>query len=136
VLIRAELASFWRMWLQSGTGIERHFLLYPNPWPKPAHLKRRWHGHPVFPTLLALGGEIELRCNWEVYALEFALAAGALLGQDVRASRVRSATGISPFERKYLERQQALYAVKLAADEVRAFRAAYSPTAGLAGTAC
>ncbi|HKJ16814.1 MAG TPA: hypothetical protein VJ984_05655 [Xanthomonadales bacterium] len=72
--IRAELASFWRLALENGWQLERHYLLYPNPWPKPAHLSRRWHAHPVFPKMLRLGGQLELRCNWEVYADEFARA--------------------------------------------------------------
>ena len=74
VWLRAELSSFWRLALQAGWALERHYLLYPNPWPKPGQLQRRWHGHPVFPELLRLGGRLELRCNWEIYALEFAAA--------------------------------------------------------------
>ncbi len=123
VLIRAELSAFWRLLFETGINIDRHYLLYPNPWPKPAHLKRRWHGHPVFPVLLALGGEIELRCNWEIYAQEFALAANYALGTAVTVVKITPENGISPFERKYLERQQVLYAVKVPAHDTRAFRA-------------
>ncbi len=57
LLVRAELATFWRLLLNSGRHPERHFLFYPNPWPKPGHLSRRWHGHPVFPEFLTLGGD-------------------------------------------------------------------------------
>ena len=111
VLIRAELATFWRLLLNDGLSPERHFLLYPNPWPKAGHLSRRWHGHPVFPQLLALGGEIEMRCNWEIYALEFARAVSLATGADVKAKKIQPDTGISPFEQKYLERGQSLYSV-------------------------
>ena len=74
ILLRAELTTLWRMLVKDSLSPDKHFLLYPNPWPKPAHLLRRWHGHPVFPQLLSLGGEIEMRCNWRVYAMEVALA--------------------------------------------------------------
>ena len=56
----------------------RHYLLYPNPWPKSAHLGRRWHGHPVFPTIVALGGTLECRSNWRIYVEEMAAALSQL----------------------------------------------------------
>lgn len=111
ILLRAELSTFWRLLLKEGCSPERHYLLYPNPWPKPAHLKRRWHGHPVFPQLLGLGGEIEMRCNWEIYAREFAQAVNLATGTDLEPTKIRPDVGISPFEQKYLERGQALFSV-------------------------
>ena len=122
LLIRAELATFWRLLLKSGLSPERHFLLYPNPWPKPGHLSRRWHGHPVFPDLLALGGEIEMRCNWYVYAQEFAEAAGIATGAGIDVNTIKPDDGISPFEQKYLERGQSLFSVIVPAPETLAFR--------------
>ena len=56
VLIRADLVDFWRLLADNGVRLARHYNLYPNPWPKIGHLARRWHGHPVFPALLELGG--------------------------------------------------------------------------------
>lgn len=122
ILIRAELATFWRLLLKSGLSPERHFLFYPNPWPKPGHLSRRWHGHPVFPQLLALGGEIEMRCNWEVYAQEFAKAVSIATGAGVRVNSIEPDDGISPFEQKYLERGQSLFAVIVPSPATRAVR--------------
>ena len=122
VLLRAELATFWRLLLKSGLSPERHFLFYPNPWPKPGHLARRWHGHPVFPQLLALGGEMEMRCNWDVYAQEFAKASVIATGADISAKIFEPDKGISPFEQKYLERGQTLYSVHIAARHTLAFR--------------
>lgn len=122
ILLRAELATFWRLLLESGHSPARHFLFYPNPWPKSAHLKRRWHGHPVFPVLLALGGEIELRCNWEIYAREFARAAGLATGAIVATRQIMPDIPVSPFERKYLERGQTLYVVRVPASCTREFR--------------
>jgi tRNA G46 methylase TrmB len=122
ILVRSELATFWRLLFDSGMSPERHFLLYPNPWPKPGHLSRRWHGHPVFPDLLALGGEIELRCNWDVYAQEFAQAAGFATQTNLSVHEIRPDTGISPFEQKYLERGQRLFSVRVPAQATHAFR--------------
>ena len=103
-LVRADLQDFWRLAVDARWQVRAHYLLYPNPWPKPGHLQRRWHGHPVFPSLLALGGAIELRTNWAVYAQEFAAALSLC---DVTAERNEigaddPGAGISPFERKYL----------------------------------
>ncbi len=122
VLIRAELATFWRLLLVAAYLPERHFLFYPNPWPKPKHLQRRWHGHPVFPQLLALGGEIELRCNWEIYAREFAHAVSIATGYDVQAQQLQNVTGVSPFETKYNQRGQPLFSVRVPGRVTTAFR--------------
>ena len=109
-LVRAELADFWRLARQAGVRPHKHYLLYPNPWPKSAHLKRRWHGHPVFPDLVRLGGEFELRTNFLLYAEEF-LQALAILGVQAQLSQLET-QGLSPisaFEQKYLNSGHALY---------------------------
>ena len=84
--IRAELVSFWRLLLQyrrespqqqqqqQPWNLQTHYLLYPNPYPKPKRLKSRWYGHPSFPLILQLGGDIVIRSNWELYLQEFAQA--------------------------------------------------------------
>ncbi|RFF31268.1 tRNA (guanine(46)-N(7))-methyltransferase TrmB [Wenzhouxiangella sediminis] len=100
-LVRAELADFWRLAVEAGWRPAHHYLLYPNPWPKPGHLKRRWHAHPVFPALLALGGRLELRSNFELYIDEFARALALAGVLDVKVVSFRADEPISPFERKY-----------------------------------
>lgn len=101
LLARAEAAAFWRLARVACWRLRRHWLLYPNPWPKPEHLMRRWHGHPAFADLLALGGEIRLRTNWRVYAEEFALALG-VAGVAATLGPVDASTdSLSPFEAKY-----------------------------------
>ena len=122
ILLRGELATFWRLLLNSGCSPERHYLLYPNPSPKPGHLSRRWHGHPVFPQLLSLGGEIELRCNWEIYAQEFAEAVSQATGADIDVLKFQPVEAISPFEQKYAERGQSLYSVTVPARVLETFR--------------
>jgi len=104
ITVRADLVDFWRLMARAGVHPERHYLLYPNPWPKKAHLGRRWHGHPVFPTLVALGGRIECRSNWKTYIDEFAAAVTQLTGINVatEALHVAPAAPLTPFEEKYL----------------------------------
>lgn len=102
LLLRAECADLWRLMLAEHYRVQRHFLLYPNPWPKSGHLTRRWHGHPVFPDMLALSEQIELRSNWRVYVDEMAQAL-AIAG---RASTITAITDaaqqpLSDFEDKY-----------------------------------
>ncbi len=110
-VVRAELSDFWRLARQAGWQLREHTLYYPNPWPKPGHLCRRWHGHPVFPDLLALGGRLELRTNFKLYALEFSRAVE--LTQSMRAEVVsfHAVDPISPFERKYSLSGHSLYRV-------------------------
>jgi tRNA (guanine-N7-)-methyltransferase len=126
ILVRAELETFWRLLAGDGLSVGRHCLFYPNPWPKPGHLQRRWHGHPVFPHLLMLGGEIELRCNWEIYALEFARAVRLATGQAVDVQAIQESSGVSPFEIKYLRRGQCLYRVAVPAQITAGFQSAWS----------
>lgn len=87
-LVRADLVDFWRCCLQAQDMIHiaEHYLLYPNPYPKPARLQSRWYGHPSFPLLLSLGQEkIVVRSNWELYLKEFAesiVVADAVLNEN------------------------------------------------------
>jgi hypothetical protein len=74
ILIRAELVDFWRCCIQSNLPIDHHYLLYPNPNPKPSLLSKRWYAHPSFPLLLKLGNHLTVRSNWKGYLDEFALA--------------------------------------------------------------
>jgi tRNA G46 methylase TrmB len=100
VLLHCELVDFWQLAAAAQLRCERQYLLYPNPWPKPEHLKRRWHAHPALPSILALGGAIELRTNWHVYAEEFA-AALRLAGIESRCEAFVAQDCLTPFERKY-----------------------------------
>ena len=75
LLLRAEAESFWRCLVEAEMPLAAHWMLYPNPWPKASQLRRRVHGHGAFPLLAKLGGQLEMRSNWQVYAAEFAQAA-------------------------------------------------------------
>lgn len=115
-LIQADCVDFWLLARQAGWQLSRHYLLYPNPYPKAKHIKRRWHGHPIFPTLLALGGEIELRTNWRVYAEEFCMAL-ALSPVNERATQaveiIQPDRPMTLFEKKYQENGQELYRCRI-----------------------
>ncbi len=108
VLLHCELVDFWQLAAAAGLRCVRQYLLYPNPWPKSEHLRRRWHAHPVLPAILALGGEIELRTNWRIYAEEFA-AALCLAGWHATATAFAPATPLTPFEHKYAASGHALW---------------------------
>jgi tRNA (guanine-N7-)-methyltransferase len=116
VWLRADLTTFWRLALQAGWRLHRHYILYPNPWPKPGALQRRWHAHPVFPDLVRLGGRLEMRCNWQPYALEFATAVNRVLGVNVKPGTPVKSLPLSLFERKYLNSGHRLYSVVVSCD--------------------
>lgn len=108
--IRADLVDFWRLLHTAGVRLARHYLLYPNPWPKIGHLARRWHGHPVFPALLALGGRLECRSNWNIYVEELAQAITLLTGTPRVAEEFEpGAEPLTPFEAKYQASGHGLY---------------------------
>jgi tRNA (guanine-N7-)-methyltransferase len=113
ILIRADVIDIWRMIKQSDWDIKKHYLLYPNPWPKKVQLKRRWHGHPVFPEMLSLCNQIELRTNWQIYAEEFKVALELVVGESVSMEILEGSSFISPFEKKYYESGHELYRVIL-----------------------
>ncbi len=110
-LMRAECEPFWRALVEARHRLDAHWLLYPNPWPKGQHLKRRIHGHPAFPLLALLGGTIELRSNWRIYVEEFAIAC-SVIGIDGQLEQLAVTEDWQPmtlFERKYAQRGQALW---------------------------
>ncbi len=116
VLVQAECADFWKLAIDAGWQLQKHTILYPNPYPKSKHLKRRWHGHPAFPNLVALGGELELRSNWKVYLEEFCEAVKYSGGIDNVCDGVKTLQITSPltlFEKKYQESGQNLYFCKV-----------------------
>ena len=101
LLLQAHCEAVWRHLVGRGRTLALHCIFYPNPWPKPAHLARRVHGHPAFPLLLALAGALELRSNWQLYLEEFG-AALHLAGHPAGVCTLPAGTSpISAFERKY-----------------------------------
>ena len=112
-LIRGNCEHIWSELVAANVECEQHYLLYPNPWPKKAHLKRRIHGHPSFPLLKQLGGAIEVRSNWKIYVDEFA-AAAQLLGLDTQVKSLPSTDPMTLFERKYAANSENLWVCRAA----------------------
>lgn len=112
-LVRADLVDYWRLLGEAGNRLARHSLLYPNPWPKIGHLSRRWHGHPVFPAMLALGGVLECRSNWPIYIDEFCFAVNCLTGKAAARQTFVADEPLTLFERKYRDSGHALYCARI-----------------------
>ena len=109
--IRTDLVDFWRLAMRARWRPRKHCLYYPNPYPKKRQLKQRWHGHPVFPALVALGGELACRSNWSIYLEELRMA---LSRYDIPASitPVTERHSLTPFERKYRASRQPVWELK------------------------
>ena len=107
--VRADLVDYWRLLNDSRIRLARHYLLYPNPWPKIGHLSRRWHGHPVFPALLALGGRLECRSNWAIYLEEFCFAVERTMQRPATCIPYLAEPAMTPFERKYRDSGHTLF---------------------------
>ncbi|WP_018411198.1 tRNA (guanine(46)-N(7))-methyltransferase TrmB [Methyloversatilis thermotolerans] len=101
LLLRADMVDVWQLMHAQGYRPDAQYMLYPNPWPKIGHVARRWPAHPVFPTVLALGGRIECRSNWRIYVEEFALAVRLLTGREASVWSFVPDPVLTPFERKY-----------------------------------
>ena len=119
LLLRAECADFWRLAEDAGWRLAAHYLLYPNPWPKAAHLKRRWHGHPVFPSLLNLGGVLEVRSNWPIYLQEMQAAlAQASISATLDELSVGAEEAVTDFELKYQGSGHQLWRLRAQLDDL------------------
>lgn len=102
-LVRADLNDFYRLVKAANWSVSKHYILYPNPWPKSKHLQRRWHGSAVFPQMTSIGAQLILRSNWRIYLAEFQQAATlvALRGEILVLPVVDSSLALTPFEAKF-----------------------------------
>lgn len=99
-LVRADLNDFYRLVVAAKWPVTKHYILYPNPWPKAKHIQRRWHGSAVFPQIIAVGEEIILRSNWLLYLEEFQKAA-EVVSYKGKISTVNVTQPLTPFEAKF-----------------------------------
>lgn len=116
LLLQANCEDIWHLLLQHKLSLDFHYLLYPNPWPKAAHLQRRIHGHASFPWLLQLGGAVELRSNWQTYVEEFGVAM-QISGRPGAVSQASGDPAITLFEEKYRNSGHSLWCFKSSASE-------------------
>ncbi|MCF2947455.1 tRNA (guanine-N(7)-)-methyltransferase [Paraglaciecola aquimarina] len=100
LIIRADLNDFLRLLVLENIKLYKHYLLYPNPYPKSAHLQRRWYATSALTDILKLGGQLEVRSNWQLYIQEFSLAL-QLAKINNQVNEYSSHPAITPFERKY-----------------------------------
>ena len=100
ILVRADLNDFYRLAVAAKWQVSKHYILYPNPWPKAKHIQRRWHGSAVFPEIMALSNTLILRSNWRLYLEEFQSAA-LLTGKKGAITEVDDKQALTPFEAKY-----------------------------------
>lgn len=108
LLLRADLNDFYRMLVAEKIEVDRHYILYPNPWPKSAHLGRRWHGAPAFADIVRISCALELRSNWKLYLEEFQSAL-IVAGYTSQLMEISPAEPITPFEAKYRQSGHALW---------------------------
>ncbi|WP_068547784.1 tRNA (guanine(46)-N(7))-methyltransferase TrmB [Thalassotalea crassostreae] len=99
-LVRADLNDFYRLVVEANWPVSKHFILYPNPWPKSKHVQRRWHGSAVFPYIIKVGKELHMRSNWQLYLQEFQHAL-AIVNVDAVIEEVVDDEALTPFEAKY-----------------------------------
>lgn len=109
--VRCDAAHFCSLACAANWDLHHLYFLYPNPYPKPGHLRRRWHAHPVFPTLARLQAGMELRTNWDLYAREFEMSLG-VFGRQAECRSLEHMAPISAFERKYLGRGERCVVVR------------------------
>ncbi|MCH2058717.1 MAG: SAM-dependent methyltransferase [Thalassotalea sp.] len=114
-IVRANLNDFYRLVEQANWPVSKHYILYPNPWPKSKHLQRRWHGAAVFPSIIKIGKTITLRSNWRLYLEEFQLAA-EIAGRKGTISDValsENQVPFTPFEAKFINSGQACWQLEI-----------------------
>ncbi len=114
-LVRADLNDFYRLVKAYHWPVSKHYILYPNPWPKSKHLQRRWHGSAVFPQMTSIGDELILRSNWRIYLDEFKQAAHHvdLKGDISELAVVDASLAMTPFEAKYQASGQVCWQLSL-----------------------
>lgn len=100
-VFRADVNDFWRLAQTQSWSVRKHFLLYPNPYPKSSQIQKRWYASAAMVDLMALCPHIEVRSNWLLYLMEFSRAASHYgLNGDVQ--ELVGSDPMTPFERKYL----------------------------------
>lgn len=103
-----------RLWISQNIlpgSVDRLFILYPNPYPKPKHSNLRWHSMPFTRTLLDTlkpGGILEFGTNLSDYAVDALKTFTHVYGMEfvsfhaLNGARFPRIRGETHFERKYL----------------------------------
>lgn len=115
-VIRADVIDFWRLVRSSNWQVVKHYLLYPNPYPKKTQIQKRWHGSAAMVDFMAITTNIEVRSNWLIYLMEFAQAA-AHYGCLSDLAEIKSSHAMTPFERKYTGSGQTCWKLNCRSEE-------------------
>ena len=105
LILRADLNDFLRLLVTHKKKLSKHYLLYPNPYPKSAHLQRRWYATSALKDIVSLGGRLEVRSNWQLYIQEFSEALNIAKINSL-LEQYESDSAMTPFERKYWQSGQ------------------------------
>lgn len=113
LILQGNCIDFWRLIALSKLPIAKHYILYPNPWPKRQHLTRRWHAHPVARDMFLLASKTIIRSNWRVY-VEEAKSVAQWLGHttQLRTCQKHDAP-LTHFEKKYQDQSMTCYTLSI-----------------------
>lgn len=104
-LFRGELFDLiyliYQSYIISEIKIDSLYFLYPNPWPKKKHIKRRFHGNSIAPFIFSIKRPIILRSNWRLYLEEFSFVADLYGRKTLEIGPKNIVDPLTPFERKY-----------------------------------
>ena len=117
-VMRADVNDFWRLVRRHQWQVHKHYLLYPNPYPKKTQVQKRWHASAAMVDLMAITPHIEVRSNWLVYLLEFAQAAQQY-GIQSDIIEITGDKSMTPFERKYRASGQVCWQLLCGQEESR-----------------
>jgi tRNA (guanine-N7-)-methyltransferase len=117
LLLQADLNDFWRLLADYTEAdkprwhVAKQFILYPNPYPKKTQLGKRWHGSALFPFIVKISSNIEVRSNWRLYVDECLIAAEyyGLTGSIDIIEASDNTMPYTPFERKYVDSNQTCF---------------------------
>ncbi len=116
-LYRGELLDIipliYSAYSEAKIDIRMIFVLYPNPWPKKHHIKRRFYASPVSVFLFNTHVPIVFRSNWKLYLEETEAAALFFKRKNQGVESLNLSEFITPFERKYSQSGQSIYELKI-----------------------
>lgn len=114
--VGGEAISFLLEFIKAST-VENYFLLHPNPYPKARHLNKRWYAMPAMSLLVSTlksGGCITLATNQKYYYQEALVYMQELWKFSIKDQSIYykgDIKGRTHFERKYLDRGEAIFNV-------------------------
>jgi len=98
---------------QYALDIKSVYILYPNPWPKKHHIKRRFYASPVSIHLFNINACIIKRSNWKLYLEESLVSANFFNRESSGVTIVEPKVYMTPFEKKFSQSAQTLYELKI-----------------------